>query len=372
MKVNDIKYDCKYFIGEKPCLHKRLCKDCPHYSAYNKKILIIKIGALGDVLRTTPILHSLKENYPNAQITWLTDLNAQPLLKNNPYIDRVLSNTFENTILLQAEEYDYIFNFEKIPYAVALTNLLKGKIKKGFGLSSWGTSCPLDSASDYAFELGLDNDLKFHKNKKTYQEILFDMCGYTYHGDEYILDVKKETNLTRTFGELQGSVIGLNTGSGGIFAGKGWTFNAWCLLVKKLTGQFNATCLLLGGPREEKLNGAIIKEVNSNQVINTGSGNSLDEFISIVDMCDLVVSGDTLGMHIAIGLKKKIVVLFGATCSQEIDVYGRGVKLQAPGVSCAPCYKSICDKNEICLQGISEDAVFNAIRALLPSLKKTK
>jgi heptosyltransferase-2 len=71
-----IKQDCRFFMGEVPCLpHKQHgvhCNDCRHYEPTTSRILIIKLGAIGDVIRTTPLLRRLKEIYPQAEIWWLT------------------------------------------------------------------------------------------------------------------------------------------------------------------------------------------------------------------------------------------------------------------------------------------------------------
>jgi heptosyltransferase-2 len=87
-----IKKDCIYCLGSKPCkFHKqdgRLCEDCQDYRKTEKKILIIKLDALGDVLRTTSILPALIKKYPNSGITWITRKNALPLLEKNSYIFR--------------------------------------------------------------------------------------------------------------------------------------------------------------------------------------------------------------------------------------------------------------------------------------------
>ena len=77
----------------------------------------------------------------------------------------------------------------------------------------------------------------------------------------------------------------------------------------------------------------------------------------------VVVTSDTLGMHLAIALKKKIVALFGPTCPQEIDLYDRGVKLftSAP---CAPCYKQTCP-DAVCMKGIRPGRVLEEIGHLI-------
>ena len=83
--------------------------------------------------------------------------------------------------------------------------------------------------------------------------------------------------------------------------------------------------------------------------------------------CDLVVTGDTLGMHLAIGAAVPVVVLFGSTCPQEIELYGRGEKVVTP-ISCHPCYRKECDITPSCQDLIAVDVVHAACRRVLSSL----
>jgi hypothetical protein len=93
------------FQGEKPCKFK--CEGgCQHFEPFGTRILVIKLGATGDVLRTTPILRALKAKYPSSHITWIVDPISAPLLKSNPFIDRVLAPNFETLSRLQVEEFD--------------------------------------------------------------------------------------------------------------------------------------------------------------------------------------------------------------------------------------------------------------------------
>jgi heptosyltransferase-2 len=62
---------------------------------------------------------------------------------------------------------------------------------------------------------------------------------------------------------------------------------------------------------------------------------------------DLVFSGDSLGMHMAIGLKKWVVAWFGPSCEQEIDLYGRGRKIMTKA-PCSPCWRRVCEKPVMC------------------------
>ena len=73
---DEVKLDCFHFKGAIPCKPNKLygvsCMNCSHYEKISTRILIIKLGALGDVIRSTPLLEPLRHKFPNAHITWLT------------------------------------------------------------------------------------------------------------------------------------------------------------------------------------------------------------------------------------------------------------------------------------------------------------
>ncbi|MEO8169181.1 MAG: glycosyltransferase family 9 protein, partial [bacterium] len=105
-----IHTDCRYYEGAKPCdFHKRdgrLCEGCNDYDPITFRILIVKLAAVGDVLRTTSILPALKKKYAGSQITWITKASAAPLLKSNPYVDRVFVTEGNYIEYLRNEKFD--------------------------------------------------------------------------------------------------------------------------------------------------------------------------------------------------------------------------------------------------------------------------
>ena len=106
-----LKADCKYFPGDRPCVFNKikgqLCNDCSYYSPVGFKVLIIKLDAVGDVLRTTSILPSIKRKFPDSHITWLTKSSSKDLFKNNSFIDSLLIyEDYGLTALLNAVEFD--------------------------------------------------------------------------------------------------------------------------------------------------------------------------------------------------------------------------------------------------------------------------
>ncbi|HCX89960.1 MAG: glycosyl transferase [Deltaproteobacteria bacterium CG12_big_fil_rev_8_21_14_0_65_43_10] len=364
-----LRLDCRHFVGEKPCRYKLLCEECDKYAPMGRRILIIKLAAMGDVLRTTPILRGFKRKHPESHITWLTDKNAYGLLQENPLIDRLLVFNAESILQLEVEEFDLLLCLDKEPRATALAVKVKAKEKLGFGMSPEGRVFPLNEESVYMFKLGLSDPLKFVINAKTYPELIYESSRLEYQQDEYILTIPDEDiSYARSFLLEHGIsedalIIGLNTGAGDIFANKAWTIDCFVELIETINSEMDAKILLLGGPNEIQRNREICSRVKD-LVYDVGCHNTLQQFCALINICDLVVSGDTIAMHIAIALRKLVVAIFGPTCAQEIELYGRGRKIVSE-LECGPCYKRECNKEVNCMNTISVDEVYHAVLDLL-------
>ena len=369
-----IKLNCVYYLGEKPCKFKRVCEGCEDYRSMGVRILVLKHAAMGDVLRTTPVLHGLKRKYPHSHITWVTDPSVADLLRYNSLVDTLLLYDASTLARLSVEEFDIIISLDKEQRVAALAMTTTAHEKLGVGLSPFGTVYPLNIDAEYYFSLGLSDEIKFFQNRKAYQELVFDALKLDYHKDDYVLEVPdKFLEFGRKRLESLGvarndTVIGLNTGAGGIFANKDWTTEGYVELIDRLTHERHVKVALLGGKAEKEKNHEILSR-SKGKAFDTGSDNSLLEFSGIINGCDVVVTGDTLGMHIAIALKKQVLVIFGSTCSQEIELYGRGEKI-TPKVDCAPCYKRVCEKEVTCMTSTTVDEVYDAVKRLMTRVHK--
>jgi heptosyltransferase-2 len=343
---------------------------CPHYAPFGKRILIIKLAAMGDVLRTTPLLKGLREAETDCHITWLTEPNVLPMLEGIAEIDRLLPYTLGNVIQLENESFDQLYCFDKEPKATGLAMKIKARRKIGFGLSEYGNVKPLNSESEYTFELGINDPLKFRLNTKTYPELLYECSGLPYPApQEYAFpvlssEIAEARERLAVLGVKPDDLkIGLNTGAGDVFATKKWTEEGYVQLANRLVEELGAKVLLLGGPAETDRN-ARIAEAARHLPVDTGTNNPIRKFAGIVGNCDLMVTGDTLALHVAIGLKVPVVVILGPTCHQEIELYGRGSKIISD-FECSPCYLSVCPKEITCMDATPADLVFDAVAKLL-------
>ena len=306
-----IKTDCRKFRGDIPCVpHKKHgvhCKNCGYYQPIEERILIIKLGAVGDVVRTTPILHKLKEVYPNSEITWLSRYpNVLPDI-----VDKALSIRPEMIAYLLADEFDLLLNFDKDTEVVALTKMINAKVKKGFTFKK-GKCAPIDNAAYNKWLTGLSDDVN-RANIKSYPEEVFEICGFSFSGEEYIFDAE---NFNENI-ECKRPIVGLNTGCGSRWITRQWSINNWVNLARLLK-QSGLGVLLLGGESEDMQNKFIAEQAG---VLYLGYF-PIIKFSSLVKEVDLVVTLVTFALHVAIGLKRKVVLLNNIFNKNELKEFG--------------------------------------------------
>lgn len=352
--------DCLHFRGDLPCKpHKQYgyhCDYCPAYQKISQQILLIKLGAIGDVIRSTPLITKIRSEFPLAHITWLTQF---PAVVPKSEVDKILNTSAENIEYLKNRNFDWLINLDKDDIAIALTNSISAKKKNGFTIDEFGRAKPLATeAEKHKWLTGLFDDLN-KENKKHYVQEIFEICGYDFNDEEYLLDVNNEIHF-----EINKTkkVIGLNTGCGGRWTSRLWPTEYWIELAKKLSAQ-NFEVVLLGGEQEDEKNKFIAKESGAKYL---GHYN-LEGFIALVNQCDLVVTAVTMAMHLTIGLKKKIVLFNNIFNKHEFYLYNRGIILE-PDFDCDCYYAAVCPND--CMQYLKAEKVFEAINELINDRKE--
>lgn len=368
------RQDCRHFTGEKPCApHKAegvVCRDCPRYDPVQERILIVKLDAAGDVLRSTSILPAFKKAVPGLSIWWVTENSSKPLLEKNPFIDVLLPVDPALPGLLGTTSFNRVFNFDMGRKASAILAMANSPVKKGFGLSKEGVVVPLESAAEEWFEMGIFDTAK-KANQRTYQDHLFGMAGFQYAGEEpqLILTPKEKEWAIRGFAKKNKlskfkKIVGFNIGSGGRWPMKRWRLEGFEWLARQLRKKHpKVGVLLYGGPEERELMPALVKKLKG-LCLATGTENTLRQFSSLVDLCDVMVTGDTLALHVAVALGKRLVAYFGPTSDVEIDLYGRGEKV-LPILPCQDYYKGECSQKVSCMDNLKEKDMLAAVERQL-------
>jgi len=363
-----LRLDCRNYRGDRPCKAgvQGVCPtECGHYAPMGHRIVIIKLGALGDVIRTAAILPGLKEAWPVSHITWVSRPSGVRALANHPLIDRLLPFDAETVCHLEHERFDVCLSLDKEPGPTALAMRIDAPDRRGIGLSPHGTAYPLNPECAPYFQLGLDDELKFRHNRQTYPALVYGALGLPYRGQRYRLypSTADEARAEAVWGGLgvgpDELVVGLNTGAGRVFAHKNWPPEKFAALAQPLMAEDGYRVALLGGPEERELNARLAATCPG--VLNTGCEFGELEFAALAARCRTIVTGDTMAMHVAIAAGVPCIVLFGPTCAAEIDVFGAGEHI-VTDLPCAPCYRRQCDKSPHCMDQIRVDVVLQAVR----------
>ncbi len=358
-----IKNDCKHFKGDVPCEpHKKYgvhCEVCSYYSPVRKRILIIKCTGLGDVVRTTPILRKLKELHPDSEITWLT-LFPDVLPEA---VDKKLLFSSESYLVLLADEFDYLYNFDKTADCCAIANIVKAKVKKGFMLEK-GKCVPIDQDAEGKYLTGLFDDVS-KSNTKNYVEEMFDIAGFNYNKEKYLIDTPVCSTI---FPKMKKPIVGLTTGSGPRWGQtRLWCEENWVNLATELQLK-GYTVVLLGGELEHEKNLRIAAKSGAHYFGHF----PIKEFVSLVNECDIIVTAVTSTMHFAIALEKKIVLFVNIFNKNEFELYELGEIIEPPQ-PCQCFYKSECSvyPGSSCMKDIIVNQVIDAVERIIRSSRTT-
>lgn len=365
--IREIAFDCRFFIGDRPCsFHKTsgvLCP-CDQYQKIEERILIIKLDAIGDVLRTTALLPALAEAHPRSSITWITRREARPLLERNPYISEVIEYGEDALVQLHVRSFERVINLDAGKTSAALATAARASKKDGFVLDPKGYVQPTNDAARAWLEMGVFDDLK-RQGTRSYQDLMANIIGLSGKPHRYVLQLTEaeqeqgRKHLVRLGVKSSRPIIGLNTGAGRRWELKQWREEGYLELIGRVAQKYSAQVVLLGGPEERERHCRLIGR-SSVPLIDAGCDNSLRHFAAVIGACHLVITGDTLAMHMALALNRRTIVLFGPTSAPEIELYGLGEKV-VPQMDCLSCYKPTCDFTPNCMDLISTDMVEAAV-----------
>ncbi|MCL2390471.1 MAG: glycosyltransferase family 9 protein [Endomicrobia bacterium] len=368
--------DCENFPLDRPCKYQKndnaVCDNCDKYSKLSQthnsiKILIIKLGAMGDVLRTTFILEGLKQIYPESEISWVVSKKNAAVLENNSFISNIVYNDEKILEYLALNYFDIVINLDLSPESLALAKLSNYSKVLGYTLDNKRTIVPSNSYAAQWLKMSAYDNFK-KANTHTYQHWMSKIVEIPKHHYEIVVPLSKESIQKADFFLKENKIntdkkiIGINPGAGKRWPLKKWTTKGFITTAKYFSDKGH-TVLLLGGTEDKDEIDVILAEKIKN-VYSTGVNNSIPDFFAMINLCDTILCGDTMALHAAAGLKKNIVALFGPTSLAEIEIYSRGAKIQS-SKECVCCYKQKCDIIDNCMEGISGQEVIEAIERQL-------
>ncbi len=347
-----------------------------------KKFLVIRLSAIGDVIRTIPAVKALKENYPSSSITWITEEPSISILKAQPEIDEVMLfprrrwiagiMSIKNSIRTLLEIYNFIFILREKRFDVVLD--FHGILKSG--LISFISGAPVrigfDRGSVKEFNF-LFSNLKVRPERERISRIkrnfiLLNALGLrvsSFNPNLYIPPEDREY-IESFFNSLNVDIrrplIAIHPGTSQKTRYKRWNRRNYSELSDRLIRELNATVIFTWGENELEWVEEIRKEMKEASILAPKTG-SLVKLAEIFRRSDLYIGGDTGPMHIASMVGTPVVVIYGPTDPIINEPIGYHKKVRKE-VGCNPCRKKSC-KSLICLENVKVEDVFNAAKEIL-------
>ena len=318
-----------------------------------KKILIIRTGAIGDVVHTTGLIHAVKKAYPEVLIHYLTNPMLKFMLENDPAIEKVhtieskfklfSSYTIQMAKILKQEHYDLVINLQpsfKLRMLTFLSGIKKKAIyKKDFKMHAV-TNFWVTARKDFP-------NIKEEKEVKIYLS------------EEAINKAKEKMK------DFRRPLIVIN--AGGMFSkrqGRTYPRNKWIDLGNKIQDKYNGTVILNGAEEDAEFLLPLGQIQNS---VNYIGWFPLEDSCAIISQADLMISGDSGPLHIATALGVKSIGLYGSMPVNRTGCYCNGINIQSPK-SCVPCNHRKCklikgtDKIYTpCMEEINPNTILNNI-----------
>ncbi len=309
-------------------------------------ILIVKLGALGDVINTLPLAIQLKQHF-KAQIHWITAPLSYPLLAGHSAVDQVIlfdrkkGGAAIRSLLrrIRSHQFDLVLDLQRTMKSGLICTAARGKRKIGFDKRrckemTWllpferipagdPHAHMVDQYLDFARYLGLPaGQVQWH----------IQSSGHKVQG------------LPRRY-------MVLNIGA--TKPANRWTVQGFVELATTIRKKYNLPCVLTGGPEDVPMAIHIAGQSDDN-VINLVGKTSLLELVDLLKDAIMVVTCDTGPMHLAVALGKDVVALFGPSDHRRTGPY-RGMVIRA-NLDCVPCNRRLC-KRPVCMDAIRAEDV---------------
>ncbi|MDA8156030.1 MAG: lipopolysaccharide heptosyltransferase II [Actinomycetota bacterium] len=338
-----------------------------------KRIAVRGVNWVGDAVMTTPALRSVRLSNPGAHITLLVKKHIAGLFEKDPSIDQIMvlgdecegaSGKLRLARRLKSGGFDEI---------ILLQNAF------GAGLSAWLARIPRRT--------GYSRDLRGPLLTKP---VPYGGEDRRMHHVDYYLNLLEKAGLCRVekslpwvhltpeerlkarqlLQGLERPVIALTPGAA-FGSSKRWPVGSFIKLADLINTRLGGSVALLGSASEAQAAQQIIREASSGpgRILDLAGKTGVREFAAVLSECDAVVSNDSGAMHVAYAVGSRVVALFGSTSPELTGPPGHSTVMKKQ-YGCSPCFKRTCAKGGAappCLEAISPDEVFEALRNILPS-----
>lgn len=307
-----------------------------------KKILIIKLWAIGDSVISLPLIKVIRKRFPDCQIDLLGSNRTLAVFKGNSDLNNLLLINSPLKLILLLRKYDIAIDLE--PYLNLSALLSFYSASQRYGFSAQHRSKLYTSVVDFRHDQHmLNNYLDFSKlinYSLTDEDKKLVKINYDFYSKSTVLNFLKSEEI-----KDKDLLIGICAGSGESAKTRLWDKNNFAELTDALIKKYDAKIIFVGGKNEEDLTEQIIeliqnKEKNRNKVINAVNKFSLKESCALIENCKIFISNDTGPMHIAAAHGVRTIGLFGPNTPVLWKPYGDDNFAIYKNLECSPCIKN--------------------------------
>lgn len=337
-----------------------------------KKIVIIKLWALGESILTLPLIKSIKQKYPESKISIIARNNNAHVYENLDFIDEII--LFEPRNLLKfpklLKKFDLSFDCEPYLKLSGLISWFCSKNRIGFShtIRSWLYTHKIDF-NDQQHEvlsyMAMAKVLGINEEPKELVKLFYS------ERDRLSVDSVLEKNNI----QKNDLTIGFCVGSAESSKQRIWPAEHFAKLADKLIEEKNAKILFVGSPNESS-HIEYIRSLMKNYSINLAGKTSKKALFYLVTKCNLFISNDTGPMHVAAAQGVKTIGLFGPNLPVRFGPFGKNTIAIEKYLPCRPCINvhkgqlPKCKQRKrlgegYCMQLISVDDVFNEAEKMI-------
>jgi len=353
--------------------------------AHKKKILLVNITRLGDMLQATPTIAGMKAENPGCHITVLVEKQFAEVCSVIPNIDEIIGidlgftcrsiareqdgivDAFEYVTELvtdlRSRNFDYCLNMSSSAYTALLLNLIGINRNGGWTSDEEGYRV---IESDWA---RLFATSVFHQNRHFNSLNLVDVfrCSADIEDHPRRLLINVQPECVEYCDELIQDAGYTNTGplvavQAGASQGKRqWAPEKFVRLIQILVNQHNARVVLTGSAKERGIIDPIVAGCASPNVVSVAGKTSVPQLAALLKKADILVTGDTGPMHMAVAVETAVVSMFLASAfGFETGPYSEGNLVLQPVIGCGPC-----NPNKPCARPDCHDTISPELMAYL-------
>jgi lipopolysaccharide heptosyltransferase I len=346
------------------------------------KILVLRLSAVGDVIRTLPAVKALKEYRPSASITWIVEEASRALLESQPEIDEVIvfprkrwadgmksARKIWGTMGemrkfisgLRSRRFDVVLDFHGLIKSGLLAFLSRSPKRIGFDRRSSKEGSFL--FSNVKVRLPEQRISRLQRNFALLGGMGLEVKNF--HPRLHIPPEDRkyvESFFNRISAPPRRPFIAIHPGTSPKTTYKRWMPDQYARLADRLISELNGTVIFTWGPEELEWVEGIRKEMKEPSLLGPRT-ESLTQLGEVFRWCDLYIGGDTGPMHIASLMETPVVVIYGPTDPIVNEPLGQHKQVRKE-VGCNPCRKRSC-KELTCLKALTIDDVLKAVKEIL-------